>query len=51
MSADATVAAVALLGAITKVDANAPEVAAAPPDRPEVEPVVIVTPVISPAPI
>ena len=30
---------------------NAPEVAAAPPDNPEVEDVVIVTPVMSPSPI
>ena len=47
----ATVAEVACVGATNKVDENAPEVAVAPPDNPEVEPVVIVTPVISPSPM
>ena len=51
ISDPATVAEVALLGAIVKVEEKAPEVAAAPPDKPEVPEVVIVTPVISPSPI
>ena len=51
ISDPATVAEVAWDGEITKVELKAPDVAAAPPDNPEVEPVVIVTPVISPSPI
>ena len=50
-SAEATVADVALLGEITNVDENAPDVAVAPPDNPEVPAVVTVTPVMSPSPI
>ena len=33
---------------MTRVELNAPDVAVAPPDKPEVAEVVIVTPVISP---
>ena len=51
MSDPATVAEVALFGAIANVDENAPDVAVAPPDNPEVPAVVTVTPVISPSPI
>ena len=36
---------------MTRVELNAPDVAVAPPDKPEVAEVVIVTPVISPSPM
>jgi len=51
ISVGATVADVASLGDITKVDAKAPEVAVEPPANPEVPAVVIVTPVMSPSPM
>ena len=51
ISPEATVADVALLGEITKVDENAPCEAVAPPDNPEVPAVVIVTALMSPVPI
>ena len=45
-----TTPAVKPVGANFKVEENAPEVALAPPDKPSVALVVIVTPVISPSP-